>query len=201
MSQVRKLLNGNKIQKAQDGYKFKLDSKDVYFTDADLEEIDNKIAALPMDYRRFLGGATTAIKSGTQSGNRASNVVTLDQLSNLSKSDINRLKKQKGSFFESALQFDSYHAKEAINEYLNILYSVANKTKTEQKPAKKLFSTNNSLKLDFNKDAEGKYALSTTAGDNYSAKNRIETVLNYLKDPENSEYDLTDWSGLAGVKG
>ena len=79
MSQVRKLLQGNKIPKAQDGYKFHLDSQDVYFTDDDLKEIDKRISALPMEYRRFLGKATTAIKSGNEYGNRAENTVTLNQ--------------------------------------------------------------------------------------------------------------------------
>jgi hypothetical protein len=98
MSQVRKLLNGNKIIKAQEGYKFKLDSQDVYFSDDDLKEIDRQIAGLPMNYRRFLGGATTAIKNGNQFGSTADNTLTLDQLSNLGNGDIRRLEKKKGTY-------------------------------------------------------------------------------------------------------
>ena len=112
MSQVRKLLQGNKIPKAQDGYKFQLDSQDVYFTDDDLAEIDRKISALPMDYRRFLGNATTAIKSGNESGSRAENSVTLNQLSNLRKGDVRRLEKMRGSYLESIIKPDSYAAKD-----------------------------------------------------------------------------------------
>jgi hypothetical protein len=73
MSQVRKLLKGQNIPKAQNGYKFHLDSQDIYLTDDQLREIDNQIAALPMERRRFLGNATNAIKNGNQSGNRANN--------------------------------------------------------------------------------------------------------------------------------
>ena len=201
MSQVRKLLNGNKIIKAQQGYKFKLDSRDVYYTDEDLKEIDDKIAALPMEYRRFLGNATNAIKSGTQSGNRASNTVTLEQLSGLGDRDIERLRKQKGSYWETAMQFDSYHAKEAINAYLNILNTVANKPKSKESSTKKTFDKNKNIPLDFNENKDGKYSLSKTAGDNYAARSRIEAVLNYLNDPENSEYDLSNWDKLAGIRG
>lgn len=186
MSQVRKLLQGNKIPKAQEGYKFQLDSQDVYFTDDDLAEIDRKISALPMDYRRFLGNATTAIKSGNESGNRAENSVTLNQLSNLGKGDVRRLERMRGSYLESIIKPDSYAAKEAINEYLNILYSVANKRATKEKLGK------NDLSLVFNQGEDGKYSLSTTAGDNYKAKARILDVLASNGADKNYKYDMSD---------
>lgn len=187
MSQVRKLLQGNKIPKAQDGYKFQLDSQDVYFTDDDLAEIDRKISALPMDYRRFLGNATTAIKSGNESGSRAENSVTLNQLSNLRKGDVRRLEKMRGSYLESIIKPDSYAAKEAINEYLNILYSVANKRATKEKLGK------DDLSLVFNQGEDGKYSLSTTAGDNYKARTRVLDVLASNGADKNYKYDMSDW--------
>ena len=55
MSQVRKLLNGNKVPIAQQGYKFKLDSQDYDVTDEQLKEIDSRIANLDPQHRRFLG--------------------------------------------------------------------------------------------------------------------------------------------------
>ena len=193
MSQVRKLLQGNKIPKAQEGYKFHLDSQDVYFTDDDIAEIDKRISALPMDHRRFLGNATTAIKSGEQSGNRAENTVTVDQLSNLGKGDMRRLEKKKGSYLESWFQPDSYSAKQAINEYLNILYSVANKRTAKSKIDK------SDLSLVFNGD-EGAYALSGTAGNNYAAKNRIFNILDSVNAGKDYKYDVSDWD-LAWLQG
>ena len=193
MSQVRKLLQGNKIPKAQEGYKFHLDSQDVYFNDDDIAEIDKRISALPMDYRRFLGNATTAIKNGNQSGNRAENTVTVDQLSNLGKGDMRRLEKKSGSYLESWFQPDSYSAKGAINEYLNILYSVANKRTAKTKIDK------SDLSLVFNGE-EGAYALSGTAGNNYAAKNRILNIIDSVNADKNYKYDLSDWD-LAWLQG
>lgn len=187
MSQVRKLLQGNKIPKAQEGYKFQLDSQDVYFTDEDLAEIDKRISALPMNYRRFLGNATTAIKSGNESGNRGENSVTLNQLSNLGKGDVRRLERMRGSYLESIIKPDSYAAKEAINEYLNILYSVANKRNSKEKLGK------TDLPLIFNKGEDGKYSLSTTAGNNYKAKARILDVLASNGAGKDYKYDMSDW--------
>ena len=198
MSQVRKLLNGNNIPKAQKGYKFRLDSQDVYFTDDDLKEIDNQIAALPMEYRRFLGNATTAIKEGNQSGNRADNTVTMKQLSGLDERNSNRLRKQKAGYWEAITNADSYVAKEAINQYLQILASVANKSKTSESKSKKVGKS--TIPLDFNKDKNGKYALSPTAGENFSAKTRIEQILEHLNAGENSPYDVSDWD-LTGITG
>jgi hypothetical protein len=43
MSQVRKLLQGNKIPKAEQGYKFVLDGIERNVTDKQLEEINSKI--------------------------------------------------------------------------------------------------------------------------------------------------------------
>ena len=193
MSQVRKLLQGNKIPKAQEGYKFHLDSQDIYFNDDDIAEIDKRISALPMDYRRFLGNATTAIKNGNQSGNRAENTVTVDQLSNLGKGDMRRLEKKKGTYLEAWFQPDSYSAKEAINEYLNILYSVANKKATKTKIDK------TDLPLVFNGE-EGAYALSGTAGNNYAAKARILNILDSVNAGKDYKYDVSDWD-LAWLQG
>ena len=55
MSQVRKLLKGNLVPKAQRGYKFKLDSQEYNVSEDQLKEIDNQIALLDPQHRRFLG--------------------------------------------------------------------------------------------------------------------------------------------------
>ena len=194
MSQVRKLLNGSKIVKAQQGYKFQLDSQDVYFTDDDLKEIDKRISTLPMDYRKFLGNATAAIKNGNQSGNRAENTVTMEQLGNLGKSDVRRLEKKKGSYFESWVRPDSYFAKEAINAYLNILSSVATKSTSKKK------IDNNDISLVFNPGENDTYSLSTTASGNYSAKQRVLDLLDSVNADSSYPYDTTGWD-LAWLPG
>ena len=55
MSQVRKLLKGQNIPKAQQGYKFQLDSQTYNVTDEQLKEIDDRISKLSPEHRRFLG--------------------------------------------------------------------------------------------------------------------------------------------------
>ena len=46
MSQVRKLLQGNNIPKAEDGYKFVLDGIEYNITDDQLKEIDDKLSKI-----------------------------------------------------------------------------------------------------------------------------------------------------------
>jgi hypothetical protein len=98
MSQVRKLLFGSNVPKAQDGYKFNLDGRDVYYSDDDIKEIGDRIAALPVEYRRFFGNAVNAIKSGDQSGNRASNTVSAPQLGGMNEKELKKLYKQSPSY-------------------------------------------------------------------------------------------------------
>lgn len=198
MAQVRKLKNGESIPKEQNKYKYILDNQEVYLTDDNLNTINDRIAALPAKYKRFLGNATEAIKSGEESGNRADNTVTMNQLSGLNKSNERRLEKQKPSTIEALFHTDSYDAKEAINEYLKIINDVVN-TKSSKK---KLDSS--SISLDFNEDESGNKYLSSTAGENLSARNRIATILEQLNAGD-SEYDLSaydsirDWmNGLDG---
>lgn len=198
MAQVRKLKNGESIPKTQNKYKYTLDNQEVYLTDDNLNTINDRIAALPAKYKRFLGNATEAIKSGEESGNRADNTVTMNQLSGLNRSNERRLEKQKPSTIEALFHTDSYDAKEAINEYLKIINDVAN-----TKPSKKKIDSS-SISLDFNEDNSGNKYLSATAGENISARSRIATVLEQLN-ADDSEYDLSaydsirDWmNGLDG---
>ena len=137
MGQVRKLLFENEVPKAQEGYKFNLDGQDIYYSDQDIKEIGDRIAALPVEYRRFFGNAVNAIKSGNQSGNRVSNTVSMPQLGGMSERELKKLSKQNPSYWSSLVKDNTYYAKEAINEYLNILHSVANKPKkAEETPSK-----------------------------------------------------------------
>lgn len=108
MSQVRKLLKGQNIPKAETGYKFHLDSQDIYLTDKDLADVDEIMYSYPMQERQFLANATNAIKSGQEAGNRSNNTGTEGLFSGLNEKNIARLEKQRGSFIESAIPTDSY---------------------------------------------------------------------------------------------
>ena len=81
----------------------------------------------------------------------------MDMLSGVEGKDVDRLKAMKPNRWEAIAGKDSYYAKEAINEALNI--------------------TN----------------LSKQAGENLSARNRIEQIFKHIKDGDNSEYDASDY--------
>lgn len=180
MSQVRKLLKGQNIPKAETGYKFHLDSQDIYLTDDQLREIDNQIAALPMERRRFLGNATNAIKNGNQSGNRANNTWTLDMMTGLDERNTNRLKKQKPSLWESLAPTDSYYAKQAGADLLNIIYSVANKPKTTTETSKTT-RYNRASNFDYDTDASGKQIYSKNPKNKF-IEGRFSDYLDWLSD-------------------
>lgn len=180
MSQVRKLLKGQNIPKAETGYKFHLDSQDIYLTDDQLREIDDQIAALPMERRRFLGNATNAIKNGNQSGNRANNTWTLDMMTGLDERNTNRLKKQKPSLWESLAPTDSYYAKQAGADLLNIIYSVTNKPK-ETAETSKTTRYNRASNFDYDTDASGKQVYSNNPKNKF-IEGRFSDYLDWLSD-------------------
>lgn len=190
MSQVRKLLQGKLIPKAQEGYKFHLDSQDYIVTDEQLKEIDNLISTLDPTHRRFLGNWTNAIKEGNSKGNRASNTVSENMLTNVGGKDKERLKKQKGSFWETVGEKDSYYAKEAIGEALSITASVLNRTvpKKDANSSKKSVAKTE-VKLDFNEE-NGKKYLSPI---NYEAKKRVSDIIAHLQAGDASEYDYSGY--------
>lgn len=205
MSQVKKLLFGEKIPKAQEGYKFNLDGQDVYYSDDDLKEIADGIAALPVEYRRFFGNAIEGIKSGTGNGNRASNTVSKNQVSNLSDKEIEKLAKQKPSYWSSLTKDNRYYFNEATNEYLNILHKVANKPKKEEATPDKTKIAWKDRTLDFNGEGKKKY-LSLTG--NFEVKRHVSDLIKHIQDGDNSEYEydskydtksISDWlNGLEG---
>lgn len=207
MSQVRKLLKGNLVPKAQQGYKFKLDSQEYNVTEDQLKEIDNQIALLDPQHRRFLGNWTNAIKSGNSSGNRASNTVTINMISGVDGKDVDRLKKQKGSFWESFAPKDSYYAKEAINQALTITASVlANTPAKKSEEASKTKIEKSLIDLDFNEKGGKKY-LSPTSEQNMSARKRVSDLIAHLQAGNNSTYDYSAYntdaisSWLNGLEG
>lgn len=191
MSQVRKLLQGNKIPKAQEGYKFVLDDEDIYFNDDDLKELSNRIANYDIKHSRFVSNAPSAIKTGTQTGNRAANVMTMDMFSNLSKADLERLRKQKGSTMETLLQKDSYFAKEAAHMLLNDIYDIASKKRSNT--PKKTAVEKSTINLDFNKK-DGKKYLSPTSEQNINARKRVSDLFAHLQAGDTSTYDYSAYN-------
>ena len=180
MSQVRKLLKEQNIPKAEDGYKFHLDSQDIYLTDDQLREIDDQIATLPMERRRFLGNATNAIKNGNQSGNRANNTWTLEMMTGLDERNTNRLKKQKPSLWESLTPTDSYYAKQAGADLLNIIHSVVNKPKATTE-ASKTTRYNRASNFDYDTDTSGKQIYSNNPKNKF-IEGRFSDYLDWLSD-------------------
>lgn len=199
MSQVRKLLKGQNIPKAQDGYKFHLDSQDIYLTDEDLAEIDEMMHSYPMQERQFLANATNAIKSGQEAGNRSNNTGTEALFSGLSEKNMTRLEKQRGSFMESAIPTDSYWAKIGLNHFLQAVHTVYNKnhnsTDDKSKNSNKTKIDNSTISLDFNDGV-----LSKTAGENITARNRIKQIIEHINAGDNSTYDASLWTNLDTIK-
>ena len=199
MSQVRKLLKGQNIPKAENGYKFRLDSQDIYLTDEDLAEIDDRFAELPMEQRQFLSNTTNAIKTGNMSGSRSGNLIDTRALAGLNEKELDRLREQRGSFIESAIPQKTYYTKQAINAALNIIYSTWKKNhgnKTDgSKSSGKTKIDNSKISLDFNNGV-----LSSTAGENITARNRIRQIMEHIDAGDNSTYDASLWTNLDTIK-
>ena len=181
MSQVRKLLKGQNIPKAQQGYKFQLDGQNYNVTDEQLKEIDSQLSKLDPEYRRFLGNWTSAIRNGNSSGNRVENTVSMNMLSGIEGADVDRLKRKKGSFWESFAGTDSYYAKEAINEALNITNSVLNRSISTNSPTNKTKRYNRAANFDYDTDSSGKSIYSTNPKNRF-IEDRFDAYLDWLSD-------------------
>lgn len=184
------------MPKAQNGYKFTLDSQDIYLTDKDLADIDEIMYSYPMQERQFLANATNAIKSGQEAGNRSNNTGTKALFSGLSEKNMTRLEKQHGSFIESAIPTDSYWAKIGLNHFLQAVHTVYNKnhnsTKTEQsKDSNKTKIGTDYVDLDINTDSNGKRYLS---GVGNKGALRVQQILDHLRNGDNSTYSMEDWN-------
>ena len=147
MSQVRKLLNGNKIPKAQQGYKFRLGSQDLYLTDKDLADIDAELNKIPIERSRFYGNATNAIKSGTQFGNIADNTGSMDLVSGLEGNDLKRFESKEPSYRESRFKKDSYYAKLGMHDFLTIVNAVYNRNHNSDNTSESTTSNKSNIYL------------------------------------------------------
>ena len=195
MSQVRKLLKGQNIPKAETGYKFRLDSQDIYLTDKDLADIDEIMYSYPMQERQFLANATNAIKSGQEAGNRSNNTGTSGLFSGLNEKNNKRLEKLSGSFWESFVPTDSYWAKIGLNHFLEAVNTVYNKnhnTKTEDsKDSNKTKIGTDYIPLDINTDSNGKRYLSSVGN---KGALRVQQILDHLRNGDASTYSMDGWS-------
>lgn len=192
MSQVRKLLQGNKIPKAKEGYKFVLDGIEYNITDDQLKEIDNKLSKIEdVQVRQELSNWTNGIKSGQGYGNMLDNTAWEGMLrDDFKKGDEKRLREKKATTGEALFRKRSWYTKHAINEALNITRSVLGKPELESSKTK---VKNITLDLDFN-EKDGKKYLSPTAESNFSARKRISDILAHLQAGDSSTYDYSDYN-------
>ena len=197
MSQVRKLLQGNGgIPKT---YNLILDGQTFTIDDDQLTQINNEIASLDPRYRAYLGGVSGTIASGAFVGSRTENKISAPALSNLSDKEMEFLKEGKQNIWEAITDSNTYRAKEAINEALNIISRVINsKKKSDSSKSSKNKLSANTIDLDFNTDKDGKRYLGPTY---YDAENRVKQVLEHLKLGDASTYDVSDWPDFTNVSG
>ena len=181
MSQVRKLLQGNGgIPKT---YNLILDGQTFTIDDDQLTQINNEIASLDPRYRAYLGGVSGAIASGVFVGDRAQNKISTPALSNLNDKEMEFLKAGKQNLWEAITDSNTYRAKEAINEALNIVSRVINSKKqkestSEQTPDKKI-AYNREAKFDYNLDKDGNYIYSSNPINGF-IESRFPSYLDWL---------------------
>jgi len=183
MSQVRKLLQGNGgIPKT---YNLILDGQTFTIDDDQLTQINNEIASLDPRYRAYLGGVSGAIASGSFVGSRPENKISAQALSNLNDKEMEFLKAGKQNLWEAITDNNTYRAKEAINEALNIISRVVGSKKQkestpEQTPDKKI-AYNREAKFDYDLDKDGNYIYSSNPINGF-IENRFPSYLDWLSD-------------------
>lgn len=188
MSQVRKLLNGDKIEKHQKGHVI-IGSKDYDMNDdAVRTAFENYLSLKGKDYGEFLSGVMDLVNSGENYyGDKIGNYA------NYLGSDKKTIKKLSKKRSELQMMFDALsnnsvqRAKNAIHYINQFTYNKPETPKTINK------IESNKIKLDFNTD-KGKYYLSKNAGENLSAKNRILKIFEHVKNDDSSEYDASDYN-------
>ena len=192
MSQVRKLLQGNIIPKAEQGYKFVLDDIERNITDTQLEKINSKILEIEdPQIRQELSNWIPGIKSGNGFANGINNTVWEGMLLNdYKRGDERRLREKKATTGEALFRKRSWYVKHAINEGINIIREVLNESEPESSKTK---VKNTTLDLDFN-EKDGKKYLSPTAESNFSARKRISDILAHLQAGDSSTYDYSEYN-------
>jgi len=179
MSQVRKLLQGNGgIPKT---YNLILDGQTFTINDDQLTQINNEIASLNPRYRAYLGGVSSTIASGTFVGNRAKNEISVSALSNLNDKELDFLREGKQNLWEAITDSNTYRAKEAINEALNIVSRVVNKTQSSKNDTtSKAIAYNRKANFDYD-TVEGKQVFSSNPKNQFII-DRFKSYLDWLSD-------------------
>lgn len=179
MSQVRKLLQGNGgIPKT---YNLILDGQTFTIDDDQLTQINNEIASLNPRYRAYLGGVSSTIASGTFVGNRAKNEISVSALSNLNDKELDFLREGKQNLWEAITDSNTYRAKEAINEALNIVSRVVNKTQSSKNDTtSKAIAYNRKANFDYD-TVEGKQVFSSNPKNQFII-DRFKSYLDWLSD-------------------
>ena len=160
-----------------------------------MKEIDNRIAQLSPNLKRFLGNWTNAIKSGISEGNRADNTVSPDMISGVEGRNMTRLENKKPTFWESFLPTDSYYAKQAIYEALGITASVLNNVKEDSKS--KTVKYNRKDYFDYDTDDKGNKAYSKNPKNKF-IEDRFDAYLDWLSD--STWGDTNQWETAIGEK-
>lgn len=190
MSQVRKLLQGNKISKAQEGYKFNFNNQDIYLTDEELNKLQEDVNGYGLQYSRFVANAPNAIKSGALYGNIADNTGSRELFGNLGEKDIKRLERVEPIAWEALAKTDSYYAKEALGMLLRSIQKIVNSRSDKKSSDKSKTLDSDVIPLDFNTENGITYLSPYGKG---KPKKRIDEVLTHLQAGDKSEYDTTGW--------
>lgn len=189
MSQVRKLQK-EKVQKNLRGHVI-IGSRDYDMNDDAIRiAFEDYLGRKGNEYGEYLSGVMDLINSGEDYyGDKIGNY------SNYGGPDSKTAKKLSKKRSEAQMQLDALmnnsvqRAKNAIHYINQFNYEVPiEEVKVAELP--KISSEN--IKLDFNTD-NGKYYLSQNAGENISARNRINKIFEHIKSGENSKYDASDY--------
>jgi hypothetical protein len=86
-----------------------------------------------------------------------------------------------------------------MHEGLRIIKNVINRKSNSSSNTSKTKIGTDQLQLDFNQDENGEYYLSPTANTNLKAKNRVNQILEHLKNGDASTYDVDGWD-LSGIQ-
>ncbi len=182
MSQIRKLQSGGNTPRT---YNLILDGQTFTVNDDQVKQINDQIAQLSPRHRTYLGNISGAITSGEFVGNRAENTISASALTGLNDKEIKFLKDKKATRWEALTDSNTYKAKEAINEALNIIFRVVSLPKSESSKTK---IEKSDITLDFNEN-DGKRYLSPTAESNINARKRISDLFAHLQAGDSSNYD------------
>ena len=183
MSQVRKLLKGNKIEKHQYG---KVIIGDVVhdMNDASVKkDFEDYLMKKSSEYGDYFQGVLDMIESGEDyNGYRFSNQSNYGGPDERTAKKLSKDRSSARKRLDALLNNDVQRYKNAIHYINSYSNNKSNKLSSDE------------LKLDFNMDSKGNYYLSTSAPDNLSSKSRINYIFDYINNKDKSKYDASDYN-------